>query len=192
MKMIKSLRNLLVLSALMGFAANASVAQAQEPNQDNFASVMIVDVAGIMREASAMQDARKQIRERQVAYQQEIETREQGLRDEEKQLAQQRTLLAADVFQEKQRAFQQKVADFQKFAQARSRVLDQALAEAQSKFTQTLNEIVGRIAEERGANLVLHRGQAVLFATSMDATKAVFDRVNAEAPTITVEFKEAS
>ncbi|BDW95887.1 hypothetical protein MACH10_15720 [Thalassospira tepidiphila] len=192
MKMIKSLRNLLVLSALIGFAAHANVVQAQEPNPDNFASVMIVDFAGIMREASAMQDARKQIRERQVAYQQEIETREQGLREEEKQLAQQRTLLAADVFQGKQKEFQQKVADFQKFAQARSRVLDQALAEAQSKFSQALNEIIGSIAEERGANLVLHRGQAVLFATTMDATKEVFDRANAEVPTITVEFKEGS
>ncbi|CAM3302572.1 OmpH family outer membrane protein [Thalassospira profundimaris] len=192
MKMIKSLRNLLVLSALIGFTAHANVAQAQEPNPDNFASVMIVDVAGIMREASAMQDARKQIRDRQVAYQKEIETREQGLREEEKQLAQQRTLLAADVFQGKQKEFQQKVADFQKFAQARSRVLDQALAEAQSKFSQALNEIIGSIAEERGANLVLHRGQAVLFATTMDATKEVFDRANAEVPTITVEFKEGS
>ncbi|HAI32364.1 MULTISPECIES: OmpH family outer membrane protein [Thalassospira] len=192
MHMIKTLRNLLVLSALFGFTAHMSVVQAQEPNPDNFASVMIVDFAGIMREASAMQDARKQIRDRQVAYQQEIETREQALREEEKQLAQQRTLLAADVFQGKQKQFQQKVADFQKFAQARSRVLDQALAEAQSRFSQALNEIIGSIAEERGANLVLHRGQAVLFATSMDASKEVFERVNAEIPTITVEFKEGS
>lgn len=192
MQMIKSLRNLLFLFALVGVTANASVVRAQEPNPDHIASVMVVDVAGIMREASAMQDARKQIRDRQVAYQKEIETREQGLREEEKQLAQQRTLLAADVFQGKQKEFQQKVADFQKFAQARSRVLDQALAEAQSKFSQTLNEIIGSVAEKRGANLVLHRGQAVLFATSMDATKEVFDRVNAEVPTIKVEFKEAS
>ncbi|AXO15100.1 OmpH family outer membrane protein [Thalassospira indica] len=192
MKMIKSLRNLLVLCALIGGSAYTSVAHAQEPNPDHIASVMIVDVSGIMREASAMQDARKQIRERQVAFQKEIETREQGLREEEKQLAQQRTLLAADVFQGKQKEFQQKVADFQKFAQARSRVLDQALAEAQSKFSQALNEIIGSIAEERGANLVLHRGQAVLFATSMDATKEVFDRANAEVPTIKVEFKEGS
>ncbi len=192
MQMIKALRNLLTLAALIGLTVQTSGVQAQEPNQDNVATVMIVDVAGIMREASAMQDARKQIRERQVAYQKEIETREQGLREEEKQLAQQRTLLAADVFQGKQKEFQQKVADFQKFAQARSRVLDQALAEAQSKFSQALNEIIGSIAEERGANLVLHRGQAVLFATTMDATKEVFDRANAEVPTITVEFKEGS
>ena len=190
MKMFKSLRNALLVATLIGGVAPVSVVQAQEANPENFASVMIVDFAGIMREASAMQDARKQIRERQVAYQKEIESREQGLREEEKQLAQQRTLLAADVFQGKQKQFQQKVADFQKFAQARSRVLDQALAEAQ--FSQALNEIIGKVAEERGANLVLHRGQAVLFATSMDASKEVFDRVNAEVPTIAVEFKEGS
>ncbi|NIY74198.1 OmpH family outer membrane protein [Thalassospira sp. HF15] len=192
MQMIKSLRNLLVLSALIGFTANTSVVHAQEPNPDNFASVMVVDVAGIMREASAMQDARKQIRDRQVAYQKEIETREQALREEEKQLAQQRTLLAADVFQDRQKQFQQNVANFQKFAQARSRVLDQALAESQSKFSQALNEIIRRVAAERRANLVLQKGQAILFETSMDATKEVFDRVNAEIPTVTVEFKEGS
>ena len=43
MHMIKTLRNLLVLSALFGFTAHMSVVQAQEPNPDNFASVMIVD-----------------------------------------------------------------------------------------------------------------------------------------------------
>jgi len=180
------------LLAMVGVYAVAPVAHAQEPDPETVASVMVVDVAGIMREASAMQDAKKQIRERQVAYQQEIETREQGLREEEKQLAQQRTLLAADVYQGKQKEFQQKVAEFQKFAQARSRILDQALAEAQSKFSQALNGIIGEVAGERNASLVLHKQQVVLFAKSMDASQEVFDRVNKEIPTITVEFKEGS
>lgn len=192
MHMIKTLRNLLVLSALFGFTAHMSVVQAQEPNPDNFASVMIVDFAGIMREASAMQDARKQIRDRQVAYQQEIETREQALREKKNNSLSNVHFWPLTFFRASKKQFQQKVADFQKFAQARSRVLDQALAEAQSRFSQALNEIIGSIAEERGANLVLHRGQAVLFATSMDASKEVFERVNAEIPTITVEFKEGS
>jgi Skp family chaperone for outer membrane proteins len=192
MDMMKTLRNLLVGAALFGSFATAGNVVAQEPNPETIASVMVVDYAGIMREASAMQDAQRQIRERQVAYKQEVETREQALREEEKQLAQQRTLLAADVFQQKQKEFQQKVAAFQKFAQARSRVLDQALAETQTKFQQSLNEVIAKLAEERRATLVLHQAQVIIYANAMNASKEVFDRINKAVPTITVEFKEAS
>ena len=194
MSMMNSIYKLAAVAVLaLGFAF-ASDAQAQNAtaNPETVATVMVVDYNGIMREASAMVDAKKQIRDRQVSYQQDIETRQQALREEEKQLAQQRTLLAADVFQEKQRAFQQKVAEFQKFAQARSRVLDQALAEVQGGFAKALNDVIAKVAEERGATLVLQQGQVVLFANAMNATKDVFDRINKQVPTIKVEFKEGS
>lgn len=194
MSMMNSIYKLASVAVLaLGFAF-ASDAQAQNAtaNPETVATVMVVDYNGIMREASAMVDAKKQIRDRQVSYQQDIETRQQALREEEKQLAQQRTLLAADVFQEKQRAFQQKVAEFQKFAQARSRVLDQALAEVQGGFAKALNDVIAKVAEERGATLVLQQGQVVLFANAMNATKDVFDRINKQVPTIKVEFKEGS
>ncbi|MEQ8392892.1 MAG: OmpH family outer membrane protein [Thalassospira sp.] len=193
MSMMKSIRKLIVASALVCGVAVMPQAYAQDaPDPETVASVMIVDYAGIMREASAMQDAKKQIRERQVAYQQDIETRQQGLREEEKKLAQQRTLLAADVFQEKQKEFQQKVAEFQKFAQGRSRVLDQALAEVQAEFTKSLNEVIAQLAEERRATLVLHQAQVIIFANAMNVTKEVFDRINKKVPTVKVEFKEGA
>ncbi len=191
MNSIYKLATIAVLAFGFTFASDAR-AQNASANPETIATVMVVDYNGIMREASAMVDAKKQIRDRQVAYQQDIETRQQALREEEKQLAQQRTLLAADVFQEKQRAFQQKVAEFQKFAQARSRVLDQALAEVQGGFAKALNDVIAKVAEERGATLVLQQGQVVLFANAMNATKDVFDRVNKQVPTIKVEFKEGS
>lgn len=193
MNMMKSIRKAALVAALVSGFALPSVSYGQETaNPETIAAVMVVDYAGIMREASAMQDAKKQVRERQIAYQKEIEAKQQALRDEEKQLAQQRTLLAGDVFQEKQKAFQQKVAEFQKFAQARNRVLDQALANVQSQFTKVLNRVIEQVAEERKATLVLHQGQVILFANAMNASKEVFDRINAEIPTIKVEFKEGS
>lgn len=191
MNLIYKLATIAVLAFGFSFISDAQ-AQNDSADPETIATVMVVDYNGIMREASAMVDAKKQIRDRQVAYQQDIETRQQALREEEKQLAQQRTLLAADVFQEKQRAFQQKVAEFQKFAQARSRVLDQALAEVQGGFAKALNDVIAKVAEERGATLVLQQGQVVLFANAMNATKDVFDRVNKQVPTIKVEFKEGS
>ncbi|MET4733995.1 outer membrane protein [Thalassospira sp. MBR-102] len=191
MKMMKSIQTAL-LAIVLAFAS-VTMAAAQENAAGNTeAVVMIVDFEGIMREASAMQDMTKQIKTRQEAYQQEIEKRQQGLRKEEQEIAQQRTLLSADVIQQKQKEFQQKVADFQKFAQGRNRILDQALNESRVKFQKTLIEVIADVAEQRKATLVLHKSQVILHANAMDASKEVFDLVNKAMPTLTVEFKEAS
>ncbi|AJD52209.1 MULTISPECIES: OmpH family outer membrane protein [Thalassospira] len=191
MKMMKSIQTAL-LAIVLAFAS-VTMASAQENAAGNTeAVVMIVDFEGIMREASAMQDMTKQIKTRQEAYQQEIEKRQQGLRKEEQEIAQQRTLLSADVIQQKQKEFQQKVADFQKFAQGRNRILDQALNESRVKFQKTLIEVIADVAEQRKATLVLHKSQVILHANAMDASKEVFDLVNKAMPTLTVEFKEAS
>lgn len=191
MKMMKSIQTALV--AIVLACGSVTMASAQEnAAQDTQAVVMIVDFEGIMREASAMQDMTKQIKTRQQAYQEEIQKRQQALRKEEQEIAQQRTLLSADVIQQKQKEFQQKVADFQKFAQGRNRILDQALNESRVKFQKTLIEVIADVAEQRKATLVLHKSQVILHANAMDASKEVFDRVNKAMPTLTVEFKEAS
>lgn len=191
MKMMKSIQTAL-LAIVLAFASVTMASAQENATQDTQAVVMIVDFEGIMREASAMQDMTKQIKTRQEAYQQEIEKRQQGLRKEEQEIAQQRTLLSADVIQQKQKEFQQKVADFQKFAQGRNRILDQALNESRVKFQKTLIEVIADVAEQRKATLVLHKSQVILHANAMDASKEVFDRVNKAMPTLTVEFKEAS
>lgn len=191
MKMMKSIQTAL-LAIVLAFAS-LTMASAQENADGNTeAVVMIVDFEGIMREASAMQDMTKQIKTRQEAYQQEIEKRQQALRKEEQEIAQQRTLLSADVIQQKQKEFQQKVADFQKFAQGRNRILDEALNSSRVKFQKTLIEVIADVAEQRKATLVLHKSQVILHANAMDASKEVFDRVNKAMPTLSVEFKEAS
>lgn len=170
MKMMKSIQTAF-LAIVLAFAS-VTMASAQENAAGNTeAVVMIVDFEGIMREASAMQDMTKQIKTRQEAYQQEIEKRQQGLRKEEQEIAQQRTLLSADVIQQKQKEFQQKVADFQKFAQGRNRILDQALNESRVKFQKTLIEVIADVAEQRKATLVLHKSQVILHANAMDASR---------------------
>ena len=107
-------------------------------------------------------------------------------------ISQQRSLLAADVFQEKQKAFQQKVAAFQKFAQGRNRVLDEARAVASGEFQKKLIGIVADLAEKRQATLVLRKSQVILHAKGMNASPQVLERINAELPTLKVQFKEGS
>lgn len=193
MSIMKSIRNVAFAVAVISSIGLSTEVRAQDAlSTETLANVMIVDIDGILRESSAMRDVNKQLKERQQAYQQEIETRQQALREEDKQLAQQRTLLANDVFQGKQKAFQQKVADFQKFAQGRNRVLDEARAVANGTFQKKLIEIVAALAEERESTLVLRKSEVILHAKGMNASAEILNRINAELPTIQVEFKEGS
>ena len=193
MSIMKSIRNVaFAVAVISGIGLSAEVRAQDALSTETLANVMIVDIDGILRESSAMRDVNKQLKERQQAYQQEIETRQQALREEDKQMAQQRTLLANDVFQEKQKAFQQKVADFQKFAQGRNRVLDEARAVANGTFQKKLIEIVAALAEERKSTLVLRKSEVILHAKGMNASAEILNRMNAQLPTIQVEFKEGS
>ncbi|WP_412776185.1 OmpH family outer membrane protein [Thalassospira lucentensis] len=193
MSIMKSIRNVaFAVAVISGIGLSTEVRAQDALSTETLANVMIVDIDGILRESSAMRDVNKQLKERQQAYQQEIETRQQALREEDKQLAQQRTLLANDVFQGKQKAFQQKVADFQKFAQGRNRVLDEARAVANGTFQKKLIEIVAALAEERESTLVLRKSEVILHAKGMNASAEILNRINAELPTIQVEFKEGS
>jgi outer membrane protein len=193
MSIMKSIRNVaFAVAVISGIGLSTEVRAQDALSTETLANVMIVDIDGILRESSAMRDVNKQLKERQQAYQQEIETRQQALREEDKQMAQQRTLLANDVFQEKQKAFQQKVADFQKFAQGRNRVLDEARAVANGTFQKKLIEIVAALAEERKSTLVLRKSEVILHAKGMNASAEILNRINAQLPTIQVEFKEGS
>ncbi|OSQ37939.1 OmpH family outer membrane protein [Thalassospira mesophila] len=192
MYMMKTAQRFFLIVLMVTGLGLHTQARAAEAKQETTAIVMIVDFEGIMREASAMQDMRKQVEKRRNSYQTEIEKRQQALRDEDQKLAQQRTLLSADVLQQKRAEFQKKVAEFQKFAQGRNKVLDEAVNEGRIKFQKKLIEIIADVAEERKATLVLHKSQVILHANAMDATKEIFEKVNAAIPSLTVEFKEGS
>ncbi len=191
MYMMKTAQRFLLIALMVTGLGVQAHAQTPAVPKDTTAVVMIVDFEGIMREASAMQDMRKQVEKRRDSYQAEIEKRQQALREEDQKLAQQRTLLSADVLQKKRAEFQKKVAEFQKFAQGRNKVLDEAVNEARIKFQKKLIEIIADVAEERQATLVLHKSQVILHANAMDATKEIFEKINAAIPSMTVKFKEA-
>ena len=77
MYMMKTAQRFLLIALVMTGLGLHTQAQAQSANArpETAAIVMIVDFEGIMREASAMQDMRKQVEKRRDSYQSEIEKR---------------------------------------------------------------------------------------------------------------------
>ena len=148
--------------------------------------VAVVDVQRIMQESSASKGIQKAIESQRDSYQKEIQSLEGKLQNAENELRKQQTVLAPDAFAAKRRDFEKQVADVQRTVQARKRTLDTAFNDAMTNVQKTMLEIVQDIADERGANVVIPRNLLVLFASNLDVTEPVLERLNKQLPTVAV------
>ncbi len=148
--------------------------------------VAVVDVQRIMQESSASKGIQKAIESQRDSYQKEIQTLEDKLQSAENELRKQQTVLAPDAFAAKRRDFEKQVADVQRTVQTRKRTLDTAFNDAMGHVQKTMLEIVQDIADERGANVVIPRNLLVLFASNLDVTEPVLERLNKQLPTVAV------
>lgn len=150
--------------------------------------IAFVDLEGILRDSLAALAARQQLSEIWARYQEEISVDETALRTAEQELQQQRTLLAPELFAERQRELQQRIGGLQQKVRGVRRAMDEALAKTMEGVQQVLFEEVGRIAQERGINVVLRRSQIVLAANEFDITAEALVRLNERLPTVGIEI----
>ncbi len=148
--------------------------------------VAVVDVQRIMQESSASKGIQKAIESQRDSYQKEIQSLEDKLQSAENELRKQQTVLAPDAFAAKRRDFEKQVAEVQRTVQTRKRTLDTAFNDAMGHVQKTMLEIVQDIADERGANVVIPRNLLVLFASNLDVTEPVLERLNKQLPTVAV------
>lgn len=146
----------------------------------------IVDTQAIMQNSQAAKGVRTQIDKVRNSYQQSIHGKEEELRKLDHDLAQQRSILSAEAFQQRQRDFQQKVAAAQKDVQERSRKLEAAFGAAMEKVNEAFIQVVDQVAKEQSLTLVLPK-QAVVYAVGeMDITPEVLKRLNSKLPSVAV------
>ncbi|HYG88250.1 MAG TPA: OmpH family outer membrane protein [Azospirillum sp.] len=148
--------------------------------------VAVVDVQRVMQESTASKGIQKTIESQRDTYQKEIQTLEDKLQNAESELRKQQTVLAPDAFAAKRRDFEKQVADVQRTVQARKRTLDTAFNDAMGHVQKTMLDIVQSIADERGANVVIPRNLLVLFASNLDVTDTVLERLNKQLPAVAV------
>ncbi len=172
---------LLLFSGFMFMGAISSSALAQPALK-----IAILDLESIRRNALAIKDIRGQIGNFRKGFQEDIKKEEDALRSANKELAKKRTLLGPEAFAKERRLFEQKVVGLQKLVRQRKVDLDRALAKAMLVVEKKMNGIMADVATKRGATLVLRRQHTVLVDRSMDMTKEVLTRLNAELKTVAV------
>jgi Skp family chaperone for outer membrane proteins len=159
-----------------------ALAQGQLPA----AVAVVVDYTRIMRDSKAATAIRDQIDTRRKVYQDQIAKEEKRLFDTDKALAKQRSVLSAEAFAEKRKAFEQDVAKVQRMAQERRRQLDQVAAVALGQVRNSLVEVVGELQGQRGFNLVLPSSAVLLFSPQIDLTDDVLGQLDKKLPTVKV------
>ena len=122
----------------------------------------IIDVQKILRESTAVRQLSQQIQKSRDDYQAELKGKEQELRTADQELSRQRTILTAEVFAQKRKDLEERVASLQRDVQERKRNLDQTFASGMSQVQSVLAQIAKEIAEERGLDLILSKATVVI------------------------------
>jgi outer membrane protein len=171
----------MLIAALLVLVAGLAVpgsGVAQDQSGPPTPSIAIVDVEAIMRQSLAVQSARTQIDEIAGNLQQSIAEEEEKLRAEEQALQQQRSLLAPDAYAERNRSLQERAAGLQQRARSLRTALDRGMAQTMQRIQRVAFEEIGKLAEEKGINLVLPRSQIVVAVDSFNITDEALERLN--------------
>lgn len=176
-----SLRSL--LSAILTATALLSApALAQQANRTPPAIIAVIDNQRVSRDAAAYKAARQQADQYRAAMQQEFSREEERLRQENQELERQRTLLAPEAFEARNREFQTKVVAFQRRLQERNRSLDVFIRNTQTEVQKVLTVIVQEMANERGFNLLLDKNLTFYSTDPLDITNEVLSRLDRRLP----------
>ncbi len=181
---MKFLRSAMVAVAVALVVFGGGLAAAQDAAAP--AVVAVVNLQRIMTEAKSVVSAREQLQELSARVQQDIAERENKLREEDQQLQQQRSIVAADVFAQRVQEFQGRAAELQQRVRSIRQTLDEALEGTMSRIRGFALEEIAKVADERGVDVVLAQSQIVVARNVLDLTQQALDRLNERVPTVTI------
>ncbi len=152
--------------------------------------IAVVNVKVVLAEAAAAASIRQQIDDYTVEFHATIDEERSKIEAAGRELQEQRTLLAPEAFTRRRQEWQQSNADLQEFVKAVRRAMNESMRRARQLVEAALSEEIGKLAEERGVNLVLNRAQALYAADALDLTEAALNRLNERLPDMPIEIEK--
>ena len=160
------------------------LARAEEATSVPAPIIGIVDIDEIQRESLASKALLVQLNKYRQEFQQETAAEDSALRATQQEIEQQRKTMTPQALTEKARAFDLSVAEFQRKGQARRQALEKSFNLAMGKVQQAMYEATRKVATEHGANIILPRGQVLLFDDKMNMTKEIVALMDKALPTV--------
>jgi len=159
-----------MLAAVLCLSAPAAIAEKgkSEAREAIPAPVIgVIDFQRVVRQSKAGESVRRQIDDRQAGFQKEVKKIQGDLERARAELSERPANMTDAEFEKKRQAMRQRVADLQSLAQRRKRELDEIFNAGMRKVDIALVEVLKKLAEEQGINLILNAGRGrglVLFA----------------------------
>jgi outer membrane protein len=147
-----------------------------------------VDRQAILRLSRVGQNIVQQVNALTASAESQFKGEKDSLQKEEQTLTQQGAILAPDVRAQKQKAFEGKVATFQKRVQDRQSMIQAGVMNARRQVEAALGPILQGILAERGANLLIDRQDVVLATVDIDVTKLTIQRLDQKLPGVKVQL----
>jgi len=160
------------------------LARAEEATSVPTPVIGVVDIDEIQRDTLASKALLVQLNKYRQEFQQESVAEDKALRATKQEIEQQSKTLQPEVLAEKARAFDLSVAEFQRKDQARRQALEKSFNQAMGKIQQAMFEATRKVATEHGANIILPRGQVLLFDDKMNMTKEIIALMDKALPTV--------
>ncbi|GAB4374741.1 MAG: hypothetical protein Kow00114_37510 [Kiloniellaceae bacterium] len=163
-------------AVLLAAAAAAGPARAQV---DRPAMVGVIDIQGVLRASTAVQNLSAEIEAQREAAQAAIQDREEALREADLELAQRRAGLSPEAYAAERNKLENEGIELQRQLQEERRRLDQRFSQGMTQIQEVLLQISQDIAGENGLDLVLAKTTVIIVRPEFDFTDEALQRLNA-------------
>ena len=181
--MLKPIRRfVIVLLSVLSLSITTNARAQLEP------VIAVVDVDAVIRDSQAMTTLGAQLLELQTQWENELTALNKelaaNLRSAQEQLDAEE--IDQEAFRQVQIRTQRDLQQLRQEANARQRKLIQARRVAEEELQRRLEEIVIRIASDRGANLVFNYSGIVIAALGFDISEQAIQELNQQIPELNI------
>lgn len=149
---------LLSICVVAGGLLMSAGPQAAAQNAGKAPVIALINYSSILQNSKAGKSVTDQVVKRRETYLAEIKKVQTELEQEAKELEQQQSVLAQDVFEGKVKEFRRKQLQAKQTENGYRRALDQMQANGLRAIEESLDNILQAIAEERGIDIVMKAG----------------------------------
>ena len=137
------------------------------------AKVGVVDLQKALNLSKAGKEAKSKITEKVKEVEGKIEKQQSELKALKEELEKQAVLLSADARATKERDYQQKLKDFQRYTKDRQEELQQLDAQYTNQIVEKLLDMAQEMAKKEGFDVLLERGSGgvIYNAEAIDLTE---------------------
>ncbi len=171
----------ILIAGILSFSFGNSISAQNVPIK-----IAVVDFKLIQKDASVHKSIREQLSKKSNADNCEIQKERDALRISNQELAQKKTLLSPEAFQEERRKFEQKLIAVQKKVREKNQYIQKSQSKALQVSHSKLRDIILKMAQDNSYTWILRKEQTVIVADKMDITQSVISALNKQLPSIKV------